>query len=57
MVWIYGGGFMTGSVNGEDEMTYYGPGYFLDKDIVLVAINYRLAALGIFFVTTDLYAF
>ena len=44
MVWIHGGSFMTGSGNGETDI--YGPAYFLDRDVVLVTINYRLGALG-----------
>ena len=45
MVWIHGGGFNTGSGNGESD--FCGPNYLLDRDIVLVTINYRLGALGI----------
>lgn len=44
MVWIHGGGWFTGSGNGETDL--YGPGYLLDRDIVLVTINYRLGPLG-----------
>ena len=44
MVWIHGGSFATGSGNGETDI--YGPAYFLDRDIVLVTINYRLGPLG-----------
>jgi carboxylesterase type B len=42
MVWIHGGGFLTGS--GGTQMC--GPQYLLDKDIILVTINYRLGTLG-----------
>jgi carboxylesterase type B len=42
MVWIHGGGFLNGS--GGTQM--YGPQYILDKDIILVTINYRLGILG-----------
>uniref|UniRef100_A0A0C9QW59 Carboxylic ester hydrolase n=1 Tax=Fopius arisanus TaxID=64838 RepID=A0A0C9QW59_9HYME len=42
MVWIHGGGFIFGS--GDD--TLYGPDYLIEKDIVLVTINYRLGVLG-----------
>ena len=45
MVWIHGGGFISGSGNGESNL--YGPNYILDRDIVLVTLNYRLGALGI----------
>jgi carboxylesterase type B len=42
MVWIHGGGWLSGS--GGTQM--YGPQYLLDKDIILVTINYRLGILG-----------
>ncbi|KOX67999.1 Acetylcholinesterase [Melipona quadrifasciata] len=42
MVWIHGGAFVEGS--GDDEI--YGPEYLMRKDVVLVAINYRLGVLG-----------
>lgn len=44
MVWIHGGGWVTGSGNGESDV--YGPDYLLDRDIVLVTINYRLGPMG-----------
>nr|XP_018910007.1 PREDICTED: esterase E4-like isoform X3 [Bemisia tabaci] len=40
MVWIHGGGFQWGAGS------VYGPELLLDKDVVLVTINYRLGALG-----------
>lgn len=42
MVWIHGGAFIYGSNLNE----YFGPEYLMTEDIVLVAINYRLGALG-----------
>ncbi|XP_036141336.1 esterase FE4-like [Monomorium pharaonis] len=42
MVWIHGGGFSMGS----GDATIYGPDYIVQKDIVLVTLNYRLGALG-----------
>lgn len=42
MLFIHGGGFVSGS--GSSDL--YGPEYFLDHDVVLVTINYRLGALG-----------
>ena len=42
MFWIHGGGFTWGS--GGDA--FYGPDYFMRKDIVLVTINYRLGIFG-----------
>ena len=44
MVWIHGGAFYMGSGNGVTDM--FGPGYLLDRDIVLVTLNYRLGPLG-----------
>lgn len=44
MVWIHGGGFMTGSSKSE----VYGPDYLITKDIVFVSFNYRLGFLGKF---------
>jgi len=40
MVWIAGGGFTLGTSIG------YGSKYFMDEDVVLVAVNYRLGAFG-----------
>ncbi|XP_054091914.1 esterase B1-like [Zeugodacus cucurbitae] len=42
MVWIYGGGFRFG----EASRDIYAPDYFMERDIVLVSVNYRLGALG-----------
>lgn len=43
MFWIYGGGFSWGySRSGVN-----GPDYFMDKDVVLVSIHYRLGILGV----------
>ncbi|CAB3225276.1 unnamed protein product [Arctia plantaginis] len=42
MVFIHGGGWMCG-----DSTTYmYGPEFLLDRDVLLVTINYRLGPLG-----------
>lgn len=49
MVFVHGGGWTTGSGYGDTDV--YGPEYFLDRDIVLVTINYRLHALG--FLSTE----
>ena len=46
MVWIHGGGWSLGSGNFETDV--YGPHYILDRDVVLVTINYRLGPMGIF---------
>ncbi|CAH1119496.1 unnamed protein product [Phaedon cochleariae] len=42
MVFIHGGGYMSGCGNSH----WYGPDLLLDKDVVLVVLNYRLGALG-----------
>lgn len=42
MVWIYGGGFSEGYKN----QSLYGPDFFIEEGVVLVAINYRIGALG-----------
>ena len=46
MVWIHGGGFIEGSGNFETD--FYGPGHILNKNVVLVTLNYRLGPLGKF---------
>ncbi|KZS20997.1 Liver carboxylesterase 1 [Daphnia magna] len=50
MVWIHGGSWFMSSGNGGFT-DIYGPRYFLDRDIVLVTINYRLGPLG--FLSTE----
>ncbi|XP_057380570.1 venom carboxylesterase-6-like [Daphnia carinata] len=49
MVWIHGGAFYMGSGNGVTDM--FGPNYLLDRDVVLVTLNYRLGPLG--FLSTE----
>lgn len=46
MFWIHGGAFFVG--HGGPEA--YGPEYFMDKNVVMVSINFRLGVLG-----TDFY--
>lgn len=46
MVWIAGGGYFSGS----GGQSLYGPQYLLDKDIVLVTMNYRIGILGKLFI-------
>merc|ERR1712038_2169873 len=48
MLWIHGGGFTIGS--GSD----YDPVYFMEKDVVVVTINYRLGPLGFLTFGNDL---
>ena len=40
MVFVHGGGFTSG------ESNLYGPSYLLDRNVILVTINYRLGPLG-----------
>jgi len=40
MVFFYGGGLYDG------ESGAYGGKYFMDEDVVLVIVNYRLTAFG-----------
>ena len=44
MVWIHGGGFFAGSGNPD----IYGPEYFMDYEVILVSVNYRVGPLGFF---------
>ena len=42
MVWIYGGSMVEGSY----DFDRYGPQTFMERDVILVTINYRLGPLG-----------
>ena len=42
LFWIYGGALVLGS-NTYDE---YGPNLFMDQDLIVVAVNYRLSSFG-----------
>ncbi|XP_037948236.1 esterase B1-like [Teleopsis dalmanni] len=42
IVWIHGGGYQYG----EATRRVYAPDYFLNKDVIFVAISYRLGAFG-----------
>ncbi|XP_049955863.1 fatty acyl-CoA hydrolase precursor, medium chain-like [Schistocerca serialis cubense] len=42
MVWIHGGGFVGGSPSKSE----YGPDFFMDRDVVVTSISYRLGTLG-----------
>ncbi len=42
MVWFHGGGFTSG----DSSARLYGPEYLLDKDVILVTVNYRLGIFG-----------
>lgn len=41
-VWIHGGGFVCGS----GSTLLYGPDYLVEKDVIVVTINYRLNIFG-----------
>lgn len=45
MVYIYGGAFLMGEASRE----LYAPDYIMSEEVILVTINYRLCALGIYF--------
>ncbi|XP_037068517.1 LOW QUALITY PROTEIN: acylcarnitine hydrolase-like [Pollicipes pollicipes] len=47
MVWIHGGGFVSGS--GDADI--FGADFLMDEDVVVVTLNYRLNVFGFF--TTD----
>lgn len=42
MVYIFGGGFSNNAAN----RSLYRPDYFMQKDVVVVTLNYRLDSLG-----------
>uniref|UniRef100_A0AAG5DUE4 Carboxylic ester hydrolase n=1 Tax=Anopheles atroparvus TaxID=41427 RepID=A0AAG5DUE4_ANOAO len=42
LLWVHGGSFVVGS----SETDIFGPEFLLDKGIIVVTFNYRLAALG-----------
>ncbi|XP_023310181.1 cholinesterase 1 [Anoplophora glabripennis] len=42
MYYIYGGGFLTG----HPLFQYYGPQYFMEQDVVVVAVSYRIGPFG-----------
>jgi len=48
MVYIHGGAFIMGG----GSSFFFGPNYLLEKDVILVTLNYRLGALG-FLATED----
>ncbi|XP_023311238.1 cholinesterase 2-like [Anoplophora glabripennis] len=47
LIWIHGGGF----VGGSGAIQEYKPGFFIDHNIVVVTLNYRVGVLG--FLTTE----
>lgn len=51
MVFIHGGGFNFGSGSSLD----YAPDYLLDENVIVVTINYRLGALGMYLTRLHVY--
>ena len=51
MVWIHGGGLTVGS-NAMNTGDKYSPFPLLDRDVIVVAINYRLSYLGFMYMGT-----
>ena len=49
IVFLHGGAFVVGSC----ESLLYGPQVLLDREVVLVGVNYRLGALGFLSLETD----
>lgn len=47
LFWIHGGAFMFGSANS------FGPKYVMDKDVILVSVNYRVGPLGKISITNN----
>ena len=52
MVWVHGGGLSVGS-NNMNTGDKYSPFPLLDRDIIVVAINYRLSYLGFMYMGTE----
>ena len=52
MVWIHGGGLTVGS-NAMNTGDKYSPFPLLDRDVIVVAINYRLSYLGFMYMGTE----
>jgi len=50
MVWIHGGALVTGSGTYQE----HGPQHLLDKEVVVVTLNYRLGVLGFLCLGSDL---
>ncbi|XP_011209321.2 esterase B1 [Bactrocera dorsalis] len=48
LVWIHGGGFVVGEANRD----WFGPDYFMEKDVVLVTVQYRLGVFGFLTLTS-----
>lgn len=53
MVWIYGGGFSLGSIDGVASILYEGSVIASLGDVILVDMNYRLGPFGFLYSGTD----
>ena len=49
MVWIHGGSFIVGS----NQPSSYGPSHLMDRDVIVVLVNYRLGPLGFLSLGTE----
>lgn len=52
MFFIHGGGFAEGS----GDNYFYGPDFLIEKDVILVTINYRLGTFGFMSLNTKSYS-
>lgn len=52
LIWIHGGLFASGSGSSDDA---YGSDFMMEKEIILVTLNYRLGMLG--FLSVDHYGY
>ena len=50
MFWIHGGALRAGA----NTYGHYGPQHYMEKEVVIVSINYRLGPLGFFCMGTDI---
>ena len=50
MVWIHGGGFLSG----DGRPTSFGPQYFMAHEVIIITINYRLGPLGYLSLGTEI---
>lgn len=49
LIWIYGGAFKFGTASNG----YYDPGRFIEENVIVVTINYRMGALGFLATNTE----
>jgi len=53
MIWIHGGGYLTGSGNNVNQQF----DYLLTKKVIVISINYRLGVFGKIYMSEILDAF